>query len=121
MVGEVAVAIGVHRPVESLDHKIRRALAAEDLEGVKGRLRCDAGADAHGVEGSGGVPRSAIRRAVRGDAVSTRRACHMRAVTPAVERVVVGLRDGGGGIARVVGVPCQVDAARDLDRIGVDR
>jgi len=45
----------------------------------------------------------------------------MRAVATAVEGVVVGLRDGGGGIARVVGVPCQVDAACDLDWIGVDR
>ena len=39
----------------------------------------------------------------------------------AVERIVVGLRDGCGGVHRVVGVSCQVDAARDLDRIGVDR
>ena len=121
MVGEVAVAIGVHGPIERLDHQVGRPVATEDLDGIERGLRRHTRPDPHRRKGSRGIPGAAVGRAIGRHAVAPGGACHVSAVPPAVQRIVVGLRDGERGIARVVGVAREVVASCDLGRIGVDR
>ena len=120
MIAEVAVLVGIHRPVNRRDHEVGAALASEGLERVERDLGCDPRPDAELGEGKVGIPGPAVGGAARIDAVTAGTARDVRAVSLAVQRVVIGLGCRVRGVAGVVGVAREVVAAGHLRHVRVD-
>src|SRR6185312_17564515 len=92
---------------------------AEHLHGVEIRLRRDARAYQEALRVSRRIIGTGISLAVQGDSEPRKSPRRMGTVTVAVERIRVGLRDGGR-IGGVVGVTGEIDATFDLGRVGSD-
>ena len=96
VIGEIAVTIGIERPVEGRDGEICPAGAAEDLQRVQRGLRCHSRRDLHGKQVIAGQ-RPVV--AMEGGAVGVDTdpgggSGDMGAVPGAVDRIRVRVRDG---------------------------
>ena len=107
----------VDRPFDRVDGLVRRAYATEHADGIQMRSRSDPGPMRNRLPAYASSCRTDRRRCCRSRARRSRRRYRsdVRAVTVAVERVGIGLRNElRTGPARVVGVTDEVESALDL-------
>ena len=111
VIGKIAIAVRIHRPVDRLRGQVRRSAAAEYAQPIELCLRSVTRANAHGRERNARVVvRAEERRSIAIDAVAGNRAGNMRAVAVAIERVRI--RDWC--VRARVGVAREVPTSDDL-------
>ncbi|CAB4925645.1 unannotated protein [freshwater metagenome] len=114
MICRIAVAIGISGPVQGVGNQHGAAFAAEDLECIQRRFRRHPGDNIEVRQISRGVVRPCVRFTAR-DTKSSRTTCHVRAVSFAIQWVVIG----PGFIEAGVVVAREVVAACDLVGFGI--